>query len=316
MRFVITQEESGQRLDKWLSTKDDDWSRSLVQQWIKSGCVMLGGAPCTDTSYKIKEDDQFDIDPPEAKPLLDLTPYPLALDIRFEDEHVIVLNKPVGLPVHPGPGHREKTLVHALLAHCGDTLSSMGGQERPGIVHRLDMDTSGLMIVAKHDNAHRFLSKQLETRTMSRTYQALVYGVPFPACGTITANIGRSKRDRKKMTVVQAGGREAVTHYKILSQFGDGAVSLVECKLETGRTHQIRVHMSFKGYPIIGDKDYDRKRFHSLGGLEEEACEAIRTFPRQALHAYALAFIHPETKETMQFEVPLAADMVGLLERL
>jgi 23S rRNA pseudouridine1911/1915/1917 synthase len=249
----------------------------------------------------------------------------MPLDIIFEDEHLLVINKPAGLTVHPSDSSNEPTLVHGLLAHCGASLSGIGGIARPGIVHRIDKDTTGLLVVAKHDQAHQHLSAQLKSRTLSRHYMALCWGVPKPANGTIQTFIGRSPRDRKKMAVLSCGGREAITHYTLEEKFRASETqeivyfaSRIGCKLETGRTHQIRVHLAHIGNPLIGDTLYGANGVRKMAGLE--ISDAIRTaltsFQRQALHAQSIRFIHPKTAEVMQFETPLPTDLSTLINLL
>lgn len=304
-------EHAGQRLDRVLTELLPDLSRSRLKALIEDGAVTTDGKTLTDPAKKVAAGWEIAVNIP---PPIPATPIAQAmdLDIVYEDEHLLVINKPAGLTVHPAPGHSDSTLVNALLAHCGDSLSGIGGVMRPGIVHRLDKDTSGLIVVAKHDKAHASLSRQLANRSLSRIYQALVWGSPTLGHGTVTGAIGRSPHNRQKMAVVRKGGKEAVTHYKVLSRFFD-AVTLVECKLETGRTHQIRVHMAHIGHPLVGDPVYGsgwRK------GLPSETKETFVAFDRQALHAAEIAFIHPVTDEEMFFECPLPDDMRALLDIL
>ncbi len=295
--------DAGERLDKLLAGGSPELSRSRVKSLILAGRVASGGATITDPSYRVKPGESFTISVPEP---VAATPrgQDIALTVVHEDSALIVIDKPAGMVVHPAPGNPDATLVNALISHCGDSLSGIGGVLRPGIVHRLDKDTSGLMVAAKTDAAHRALSEQFAKRTLSRMYLALVRGLPNPPKGVITGNIGRSPANRKKMAVLdegRPGGRPAVTHYRVLKSFG-GPTSLLECRLETGRTHQIRVHLTHKGHPLIGDRLY--------GGAKTPP------FPRQALHAYKLAFLHPDSGETMRFEVALPADMQALIDGL
>ena len=250
-------------------------------------------------------------EPADAVPAAQVIP----LAIRFEDEHLIVVDKPAGLVVHPAPGNPEGTLVNALLAHCGDSLAGIGGVRRPGIVHRLDKDTSGLLVVAKTELAHRALSRDFAGRRIERAYSAFVWGVPVPTTGEISGNIGRSPRNRKKMAVVPEGrGRSAVTRYRVERRYVDHA-ALIECRLLTGRTHQIRVHLSHAGHPLIGDPVYGTRSGRAAARLGP-AGAAISAFPRQALHARLLGFTHPATGENLRFESPLPRDMAGLLKSL
>ncbi len=295
--------DSGERLDKLLAGAAPELSRSRLKALILAGHVASGGATVTDPSYRVKPGESFAVTIPEpvaAQP----QGQAMALTVVHEDEALIVIDKPAGLVVHPGPGNPDRTLVNALIAHCGDSLSGIGGVLRPGIVHRLDKDTSGLMVAAKSDAAHRGLSDQFATRSLSRVYLALVRGVPKPTKGVIEGAIGRSPANRKKMAVLdegRPGGRAAVTHYEVLKTY-DGPLSLIECRLETGRTHQIRVHLTHKGHPLIGDKLY--------GGARTPP------FARQALHAYRLAFDHPLSGDKMRFEIALPEDMQALIDGL
>ena len=295
--------EAGERLDRVLAAHLGALSRTRLKRLIEAGQVSLDGATISDPSLRVKPGQCFQVAVP---PPADDRPAPqaLALDIRFEDEHVIVIDKPAGLVVHPAPGNPDRTLVNALLAHCGASLAGIGGVRRPGIVHRLDKDTSGLMVVAKTDAAHAALAADFAARRIERAYQAFAWGVPAPAAGEIDAPIGRSTRDRKKMAVVSRGGKQAVTRYRLLRVYGTAA-ALLECRLATGRTHQIRVHLSNAGHPLIGDRTYGGAR--SQGGV---------SFSRQALHAYLLGFTHPATGGALRFESALPADLAGLKELL
>jgi 23S rRNA pseudouridine1911/1915/1917 synthase len=239
----------------------------------------------------------------------------IALDVIYEDADLIVVDKPAGMVVHPAPGNPDRTLVNALIAHCGDSLSGIGGVQRPGIVHRLDKDTSGLIVAAKNDFTHVGLGTQFATRDLTRRYGAVVWGVPSPVTGTIEGNIGRSPRNRKKMAVVARGGRPAITRYRILRTFGGGA-SLIECRLETGRTHQIRVHLAARGHPLIGDPLYGRGRRQRTLGLAESSGQAVAGFRRQALHARSLVFRHPRSGDRLRFDIDLPADIKALIDSL
>lgn len=297
--IVIPESAHGQRLDKWLSSELADISRSQLQRLIGEGALQIDGKICDNPSLKLSAaHKQITITVPEPKEM-DLTPVAMELDILFEDDDVIVINKPAGLTVHPAPSEKSVTLVHGLLAHCGETLSGIGGVARPGIVHRLDKNTSGAIIVAKNDAAHQHLSAQLKDRSLSRTYHALCYGVPKPPFGIINAPIGRSSRDRKKMAVVKGDkGKAARTHYKVIERFLDDKVSLIECKLESGRTHQIRVHLTHLGFPLIGDSSYGRHRILA----NKELQKIIDNLQQgQMLHAHTIGFIHPKTNEMVHF---------------
>lgn len=311
--------EAGLRLDKAVATLLPEFSRTRLQALIEGGECLLNGVACTTSSRKVEEGDHVVIALP---PLEDAQPEPenIPLDIVFEDDDVLVLNKPVGLVVHPAIGHATGTLVNALLYHCGDSLSGINGVRRPGIVHRLDKDTSGLMMVAKNDHAHRHLSEQLQDRSLSRVYHALVYGVPFPPKGRIETLIGRHSSNRLKMAVVHGNGKDAATNFAVLETYRD-ALALVECRLETGRTHQIRVHMQHHGFPLVGDELYGHQITKSSsivkrGGFDEDTARAILEFPRQALHAAEISFYHPRTEDEMSFTAPRPQDFSDLLSRL
>jgi 23S rRNA pseudouridine1911/1915/1917 synthase len=280
--------------------------------------VSADGATITEPSYRVKPGQAFTTYVPEAVPY-EPEGQEIPLDILFEDSELIVIDKPAGLVVHPAPGNADLTLVNALIAHCGDSLSGIGGVRRPGIVHRLDKDTSGVMVAAKTDRAHHALSRQFEKRTAERAYLAVAWGMPSPSHGRIEGNIGRDPRNRKKMGVVPEGkGKPAATNYRIVKRYGVWA-SLVECRLETGRTHQVRVHMTHIGHPLVGDTLYGRATRARIKGLPDDAVEAMRNFPRQALHARLLAFKHPESGERLSFESELPSDMktlCGILESI
>jgi 23S rRNA pseudouridine1911/1915/1917 synthase len=293
----------------------DDLSRARVQSLIEGGAVKLNGSICTSSKEKIAEGDVIKILMP---PLEDAVPRPedIPLDIVYEDDDLLVINKPVGMTVHPGAGQHDGTLVNALLHHCAGGLSGIGGVARPGIVHRLDKDTSGLMVVAKHDKAHKGLSDQLEDRTLGRIYTAFVWKVPMPIKGIIDQPIGRHKTSRTKMSVRGASSREATTHYHMEQAYGTTAAKVI-CQLETGRTHQIRVHMAHIRHPLIGDTTYglpaqEARSLLNRGGLEPEAREAVMALGRQALHASEIHFIHPVSGEEMAFEAPLPDDLLAL----
>jgi 23S rRNA pseudouridine1911/1915/1917 synthase len=262
----------------------------------------------------VRADQHFRVVLPDpAEPVPVAQPMPLA--IRFEDEHLIVIDKPAGLVVHPAPGNPEGTLVNALLAHCGESLAGIGGVRRPGIVHRLDKDTSGLLVVAKTELAHRALSRDFAGRRIERAYSAFVWGVPVPSAGEISGNIGRSPSNRKKMAVLPEGrGRSAVTRYRVERRYADHA-ALIECRLLTGRTHQIRVHLAHGGHPLIGDPVYGTRAGRAVARFGAPGA-AISAFPRQALHARLLGFAHPAAGEKLRFESPLPADLAELKRNL
>ncbi len=286
------------RLDAFLAANLQELSRSRIQQLIGEGCVTLDGKALK-KNYRVGAGDLFAVEVPELR-RAEPEPENIPLDIVYEDGDLIVLNKPKGLVVHPAPGHESGTLVNALLYHCGDTLSGIGGVSRPGIVHRLDMDTSGLMLCAKNDRAHRLLSDQLSDRSLSREYEAILRGTPKEQSGTVDAPIGRHPTDRKRMAVIREHSRPAVTHYRVLESFP--GYSYVRCKLMTGRTHQIRVHMAYLGHPVAGDRVY--------GGGE------VLGLSSQCLHARQISFIHPTTGQAMTFESILPAEFQQALTRL
>ncbi len=319
---------AGMRLDQWLALRlAGTLSRSRLKQLIGNGQVCLNGIAVTETKRKLRLGDVITVELPEPEPA-EPEPQAIPLTILYEDTDVVVIDKPAGLVVHPGPGNPSGTLVNALLHHCGDSLSGIGGVRRPGIVHRLDKDTSGVMVVAKNDRAHQALSAQFadhgRTTPMRRSYLALVWGVPSRMAGTIETHLGRSPRDRLKQAVVspsQPDARHAVTHFRVAEQFGDHAsgnalASLVECILETGRTHQIRVHMAHIGHPLIGDRDYGKSFATKVNTMEEPLRGRFAALGRQALHAASLAFVHPSSGEVMRFETALPDDMATLVSGL
>ena len=303
------------RLDRFLADSLDDLSRSRLKALIEEGQVSCAGETITEPSYRVKPGQDFVLVMPEVKAAV---PEPQAMDltIEYEDNHLIVIDKPAGLVVHPAPGNQTGTLVNALLAHCGDSLSGIGGVKRPGIVHRLDKDTSGLLIAAKNDRTHEGLSVQFSARTIERAYLALVWGIPRPATGEIEGNIGRSPRNRKKMALRREGGRPALTRYKVIRRFGTVA-SLIECRLATGRTHQIRVHLSHLGHPVMGDSLYGGG---TTAARRHHAGQALTSFlsqlNRQALHAKILGFDHPVTGKKHRFEIELPQEHNELIEIL
>jgi len=305
----LPEAKAGQRLDKVLAPLFPELSRARLQALIAEGRLSLDGQPITDASRKAKAGTYALLVPPPAP--ADPEPQAIPLSILYEDEHLIVVDKAAGMAVHPAPGTPDGTLVNALLHHCGDSLSGVGGVARPGIVHRLDKDTSGVMVAAKSDAAHQGLSKLFAAHDIDRLYIALTRGAPNPASGTIETQIGRSPGDRKKMAVLRAGGRTAITHYQVEASFGPQERPLaarVACRLETGRTHQIRVHMTSKGAPCLGDPVYGAGQ---PAAAVREQIEAAG-LKRQALHAAVLGFVHPVTGETLRFETPLPPDMAAL----
>lgn len=295
--YSIDETHKGERIDKVLSLLNDEWSRSQVQLLIKEGAVLVNGSKVK-TNYKASTGDEIVVTVPELSEL-DVVPEEMNLEIYYEDADVLVVNKPRGMVVHPAPGHSTGTLVNGLMAHCKD-LSGINGVMRPCIVHRIDKDTSGLLMVAKNDMAHESLVQQLVDKTVTRKYQAIAHGVIPHDYGTIDAPIGRDKKDRQSMTVTDENSKTAVTHFKVLDRFKN--YTYVECQLETGRTHQIRVHMKYIGFPLAGDPKYGPRKTLAIEG--------------QALHAGLLGFIHPRTKEYIEFEAPLPSEFEHLLSYL
>ncbi|MDD5952823.1 MAG: RluA family pseudouridine synthase [Oscillospiraceae bacterium] len=299
MTVTVLPEEGGIRLDKLLSEKLPDCTRSAVQHWMEQGRITKNGKVLRKSGKSSPGDVlTIEIPPPE---LLDVTPENIPLDIVYEDKDLLVVNKPKGMVVHPAPGHSNGTLVNALLYHCGDSLSGINGVIRPGIVHRIDKDTSGLLIVAKNDTAHRHLAEQIKAHTFTRLYEAVVYGKLKEDTGTIDAPIGRHPTDRKRMCVTEKNSRNAVTHYEVLSRYN--GFTHVRLRLETGRTHQIRVHMAYLGHPVAGDPVYGPKKvLTALGG--------------QCLHARVIGFIHPATGEYLEFTSELPPYFTAFLKKL
>ncbi|MGC6518336.1 MAG: RluA family pseudouridine synthase [Candidatus Puniceispirillaceae bacterium] len=316
IQIIATPEDNGKRLDRFLATASEvELSRTRLKALIQDGSLTCDGVKLTDPSASVKSGACYEVTLP---PVQDATPQPenIPLDIYFEDDHLIVLEKPAGMVVHPAPGAYEGTLVNALLHHCGDSLSGIGGVARPGIVHRLDKDTSGVMMAAKSEKAHIKLSKMFAKHALDRRYHALVWGLPPNRIDTIDQPIGRSRYDRKKMTVTDTG-KEAITHYQTLRDLPPFA-ALLECALETGRTHQIRVHLSAMGYGIIGDGVYGHplRSAQMPDQIARDVLAGLRGFARQALHAAHLGFEHPITKQQMHFDSPLPADMTGLISQI
>ncbi|HYM38182.1 MAG TPA: RluA family pseudouridine synthase [Nitrospiraceae bacterium] len=305
--FVITEGEKPKRLDVFLANRERDLSRSAVQRLIEKGRVQLNGEAAR-ASQKIKPGDRITFDVPKAEPL-ELNGEPIPLDILYEDKALLVLNKPAGLVVHPAPGHWTGTLVNALLYHfetSGGTASTIGGKERPGLVHRLDKETSGIMVIAKTDQAHRALAAQFKQHTIARAYEALVWGVPKKGHGLIELAIGRDTKERKKFSARTARPRPSATEYEVVERFGKIAAR-VDLFPKTGRTHQLRVHMTALGHPMLGDPTY--------GGRKVQALEAL-DIPRVMLHAKTLGFQHPATGKPMEFTSPVPPDMASVLAGL
>ena len=293
-----SEESKNQRLDAFLASSLDGLTRSQATRLIESGEVAVNGRAVS-KSYKLAGGEDIAVTLPEPEPV-EAVPQDIPLDVVYEDEDVIVNNKPTGIDVHPAPGHPDGTLVNALLYHCAGTLSGVGGALRPGIVHRIDRDTSGLIIAAKNDAAHQYLSAQLADHTLARTYECIVVGALREDRGTVNAPIARHPTDRKRMAVV-AGGREAVTHWEVIARYP--GYTHVRCRLETGRTHQIRVHMAYIGHPILGDTVYGAKK--EVPGLTG-----------QCLHAVGLRFLHPRTHEVVELSCPLSEEFTRMLQKI
>ena len=298
--FSIDRNTEGQRIDRYLSDELEDRSRSYIQKIMKEGYVKVNQKPVK-SNYRLSFGDSVEVTLPEAKEP-DIVPENIPLDILYEDQDIIMINKPKQMVVHPAPGHYSGTLVNALMYHCGDELSGINGCMRPGIVHRIDMDTTGSLVVCKNDKAHQSLSEQLNVHSIRRIYVAIVHGNIKEDSGTVNAPIGRHPTDRKKMSTHCKNGRDAVTHYKVLERFGD--YTYIQCELETGRTHQIRVHMASIGHPLVGDEVYGPKKcpFKGLQG--------------QPLHARTLGIIHPTTGKYLEVNAPLPEYFIELLDRL
>ena len=297
--MILTADRSGERIDAALARLAPELSRSAAQRLLENGLVRRNGAAAA-KSDRLNAGDILEFEPPAPKEI-SAQPEDIPLDVVYEDSDVIVINKPKGLVVHPAAGHWDGTLVNALLHHCGDSLSGIGGEIRPGIVHRIDKDTSGLLIVAKNDFAHQALSAQLKDHTLARTYECIVCGNIREDRGTIDAPIGRSPADRKKMCVTRSGGREAVTHWEVIARYT--GYTHLRCRLETGRTHQIRVHLAWRSHPIVGDTVYGHKKPEL--GLDS-----------QCLHARELTFVHPRTGERITVQCPLPDWFQAALDRL
>jgi 23S rRNA pseudouridine1911/1915/1917 synthase len=311
---IVTEDKDEMRLDRFLTEELPEMSRNRVQALMDEGQITGSTKKKITASMKVAIGDVYNVEIPPVAPA-EPEPQDIALDVLFEDEHLLVLNKPIRLVVHPAAGNWDGTLVNALLYHCGSSLSGIGGVARPGIVHRLDKDTSGVMVVAKTDQAHRHLAGQFESRTIERAYKAVVWGIPNPREDRIVGYIGRSPMNRKKMAVLDFGGKFAATNYKVDHVIGRAA-SLVECRLETGRTHQIRVHMAAIGNGVVGDPVYAGGGRNKLKLARHDVRKHIEDFPHQALHAYFIGFIHPRTGEKMCFENPLTSNIKRLIEWL
>ncbi len=306
--------DAGERLDRLLAGRLPELSRSRVKTLIEAGRVSVGGATISDPSWRVKPGQTFAIIVPEPEPAAPKA-QAIPLAILHEDADIVVVDKPPGMAVHPAPGTPDLTLVNALVAHCGESLSGIGGVMRPGIVHRLDKDTSGLIVAAKNDRAHQALSRDFASRAIERAYLAVVWGRPTPGQGEIAGAIGRHPTNRKKMAVLKQGGKPALTRYRVRRALGPAA-SLVECRLATGRTHQIRVHLASIGHPVIGDPLYGRVGSARMAELGETGRAAVGRLDRQALHAYRLGFVHPGTGERCVWETALPPDLKELIRSL
>jgi 23S rRNA pseudouridine1911/1915/1917 synthase len=305
-------QDAGQRIDRFVAGAIGTLSRSRVKTLIEDGRLSADGRVITEPAEAVKVGTTYRLDVPEpapAAPRAQAIPFP----ILFEDDDLIVLDKPAGLVVHPAPGNLDGTLVNALLAHVGPGFTGIGAERRPGIVHRLDKDTSGVMVVAKTQLASDKLTVAFATRDLERAYIALVWGLMAPLAGEIEGAIGRDRRDRKRMAVVSGGGKHALTHYRTQRAWGT-ALSLLECRLATGRTHQIRVHLASRGHPVVGDPLYLRRVPAASRGLRSPLREQVLDFPRQALHAASLGFTHPRSGEKLSFQADLPPDLAGLIE--
>lgn len=311
---AATRRDAGDRLDRLLARALPTLSRSRLKVLIQTGQVTSGGVTIAAPSYRVKPGQRFAIlVPPADEPAPQAQALPLS--IVYEDADVIVVDKPAGLVVHPAPGNPNRTLVNALIAHCGDSLSGIGGVRRPGIVHRLDKDTSGSLVAAKTDRAQQALTAQFAAHTIERAYWAVAWGLPAPRRGEISGAIGRHPRNRKKMAVVTRGGKPALTRYRMIKALG-GVAALLECRLATGRTHQIRVHLASRGHPLVGDPLYGGSRHHLLETLPGTVQKAVNAFARQALHARLIGFRHPGNNKSLQFTSDLPFDLKALISCL
>ena len=315
--FIVNEDFNNKRIDQVVANQYPKISRTKVNKIIKNNLLKLNGNIFSDPSAKVKLGDQIEFQSLQAD-RIDLVPKKMDLKIIFEDEDIIVIDKPIGMVVHPGAGNFENTMVNGLLYHCKNKLSGISGEDRPGIVHRIDKDTSGLLVVAKNDQAHAFIAKQFEEHTIKRSYLVFVYGILRPLHGRIETLIGRNKTNRQKMSADVAKGKEAITNYETLEVFKGSKIldiSLVKCELETGRTHQIRVHMSHKGNPILGDQTYGKK-IKKLRGVDQEFEDILKSLKRQALHAHTLGFVHPKTNQDVFYASELPEDLNKLKNRL
>ena len=315
--FTVSEDQQSKRVDQFIVEELPSFSRTKIAKLVKEGALLINGKAVTDNSKKVTSGDEIELLVPEAI-ATDIKPQKIPLDIVYEDDDLLVINKPIGMVVHPGAGNPDKTLVNALLHHCKGNLSGINGELRPGIVHRIDKDTSGLLVVAKNDMAHNNLAKQFEEHSIQRTYLAFVWGMMKPIHGRIETFIGRSKYNRQKMSADVASGKDAITNYKTLEIFKGKNIpdiSLIECKLETGRTHQIRVHLAHKKNPILGDQMYGSK-MRKIRDIDPALQHIIEKINFQALHAQSLGFIHPTSGEELFFTTELPQDLLNLKKML
>ena len=315
--FIVNEDFNNKRIDQVVANQYPKISRTKVNKIIKNKLLKLNGKTFNDPSAKVRLGDQIEFENLKEE-IVDLVPKKMDLKIIFEDEDIIIIDKPIGMVVHPGAGNFENTMVNGLLYHCKNKLSGISGEDRPGIVHRIDKDTSGLLVVAKNDQAHSFIAKQFEEHTIKRSYLVFVHGILRPLHGRIETLIGRNKTNRQKMIADVAKGKEAITNYETLEVFKGSKIldiSLVKCVLETGRTHQIRVHMSHKGNPILGDQTYGKK-IKKLRGVDQEFEDILKSLKRQALHAHTLGFVHPKTNQDVFYASELPEDLNKLKNRL
>ena len=315
--FTVSEEQTSKRVDQFIVEELPSFSRTKIAKLVKEGALLINGKAIKDNAKKVMFGDQIELEVPEAV-ATDIKSQKIPLDIVYEDKDLLVINKPIGMVVHPGAGNPDGTLVNALLHHCKGNLSGINGELRPGIVHRIDKDTSGLLVVAKNDIAHNALAKQFEEHSIQRTYLAFVWGMMKPIHGRIETFIGRSKYNRQKMSAEVASGKDAITNYKTLEIFKGNTIpdiSLIECKLETGRTHQIRVHLAHKKNPILGDQMYGSK-MRKIRDIDPALQHIIEKINFQALHAQSLGFIHPTSGEELFFTTELPQDLLNLKKML
>ena len=315
--FIVNEDLNNKRIDQVVANQYPKISRTKVNKIIKNNLLKLNGNTFNDPSAKVKMGDQIEFENLQ-KDRVNLVPKKMSLKIIFEDEDIIIIDKPIGMVVHPGAGNFENTMVNGLLYHCKNKLSGISGEDRPGIIHRIDKDTSGLLVVAKNDQSHTFIAKQFEEHTIKRSYLVFVYGILRPLHGRIETLIGRNKTNRQKMSADVVKGKDAITNYETLEVFKGSKIldiSLVKCVLETGRTHQIRVHMSHKGNPILGDQTYGKK-IKKLRGVDQEFEDILKSLKRQALHAHTLGFVHPRTNQDVFYASELPEDLNKLKNRL